>query len=360
MRALVSIFAALLIIISLYQLSFTWFVNKHESAMEAKAKTQVHRLYPETAAQKYPGNKEAQALYQDTLDQTLNTRKKKLLDSTKETKITWWGTTYQKSKESELLLGLDLQGGISVTLDVALDGLIKGLANNSRDANLLKAIDGAQRKKLTQAGNLIDLFAQSYKEVNPTGKLAPLFSNSNRNKIKYDASDDAVISYLHEQASAAMKQTYQVLQKRIDQFGVAQPSISLDENRGIISVELAGATDPDRVRKYLQSTANLQFWEVYNVGELFQPLQNADKALQNYLNGVKAVDTAAGGDTTAAAKKDTGALAQNQNPLFRLMPPIQPQQDAKTGQPQYASAIARAMLKDTGTINTYLSLPIVR
>ena len=281
------------------------------------------------------------------------------MDSTKETKITWWGTTYQKSKESELLLGLDLQGGISVTLDVALDGLIKGLANNSRDANLLKAIQGAQQKKLTQAGNLIDLFAQSYKEVNPTGKLAPLFSNSNRNKIKYDASDDAVISYLHEQASAAMKQTYQVLQKRIDQFGVAQPSISLDENRGIISVELAGATDPERVRKYLQSTANLQFWEVYNVGELFQPLQGADKALQNYLNGVK-TDTATSDTTAAATKKDTSSLAANQNPLFRLMPPIQPQQDPKTGQPQYASAIARAMLKDTGMINTYLSLPIVR
>ena len=362
MRALVSIFAALLIVISLYQLSFTWFVNKHESAMDAKAKTQVHRLYPQTAEQKYPGDnmKEARALYQDTLDQALNTRKKKLLDSSKETKITWWGTTYQKSKESELLLGLDLQGGISVTLDVALDGLIKGLANNSRDANLLKALQGAQQKKLTQAGNLIDLFAQSYKEVNPGGKLAPLFSNSNRNKIKYDASDDAVISYLHEQASAAMKQTYQVLQKRIDQFGVAQPSISLDENRGIISVELAGATDPERVRKYLQSTANLQFWEVYNVGELFAPLQNADKALQNYLNGVKTDTTASSDTTAAAAKKDTGALAQNQNPLFRLMPPIQPQQDPKTGQPQYGSAIARAMLKDTGTINTYLSLPIVR
>src|ERR1700722_11869802 len=131
MRALVSIFAALLIIISLYQLSFTWFVNKHESAMEAKAKQQVSRTYP-SALQNYPGAKEARALYQDTLDQVLNARKLRLLDSTKDTKITWWGTTYQKSKESELLLGLDLQGGISVTMNVALDGLIKSLSNNPR------------------------------------------------------------------------------------------------------------------------------------------------------------------------------------------------------------------------------------
>jgi SecD/SecF fusion protein len=113
----------------------------------------------------------------------LNDRKARLLDSTKDTKITWWGTTYQKSKESELLLGLDLQGGISVTLNIALDGLIRTLANNPRDPQLLKAIATAQQKKQTNSGNLIDLFAESYKEINPTGKLAPLFSNSNRNKL---------------------------------------------------------------------------------------------------------------------------------------------------------------------------------
>src|SRR5882762_10093551 len=186
MRALVSIFAALLIVISLYQLSFTWFVNKHESAMEAKAKREISRLYP-SAAQKYPGNKEAMALYQDTIDEAFNLRKKHLLDSTKETKITWWGTTYQKSKESELLLGLDLQGGISVTLDVALDKLITGLSNNPRDPLLLKALDLANKRKVASSNNLIDLFAQAYKETNPNGKLAPVFSNANRNKIKFDA-----------------------------------------------------------------------------------------------------------------------------------------------------------------------------
>src|SRR6516165_10136108 len=174
MRALVSIFAALLIVISLYQLSFTWFVNKHESAMQDKAKRYVNNLYT-TAERKYPGDKEAQAVYQDTLDEVYKGRLKRLLDSTKDTKITWWGTSYQKSKESELLLGLDLQGGINVTLDVALDGLIKGLANNPRDANLVKAIQLADQKKLTNGGaNYIDLFSQAFKEINPGVKLAPL------------------------------------------------------------------------------------------------------------------------------------------------------------------------------------------
>src|SRR6516164_1314576 len=148
MKALVSIFAALLIVISVYQLSFTWFVNKHETAMKEKARRYVNNLYP-SPERKYAADKEVQALYKDTLEEIYNTRVRKLFDSTKDTKITWWGTSYQKSKENELLLGLDLQGGINVTLDIALDGLIKGLANNPRDPILLKAISIAQEKKLT-------------------------------------------------------------------------------------------------------------------------------------------------------------------------------------------------------------------
>ena len=367
MRALVSIFAALLIIISVYQLSFTWFVNKHEAAIDTKAKGYVTRQYPQSAIQKYPGDKEAQALYQDTLDQLFNGRKARLLDSTKETKITPWGTTYQKAKESELLLGLDLQGGMSVTMDVALDGLLKGLANNSKDPQLLQAIARATQKKMTSSGNFIDLFAESYKEINPGGKLAPMFSNVNRNKISYDASDATVLAYLHDQAGAAMHQTFQVLNNRINQFGVAQPNINLDESRGIITVELAGARDPERVRKYLQSSANLQFWEVYNTGELQTNLINADKALQNYLNGVKInadttkTDSSATAKTDSAkAKKDTAAQTANANPLFKAMVPAEGQQDPKTGQPQYPGFIGRSMLKDTGTVNSFLSNPLVR
>ena len=356
MRALVSIFAALLIIISLYQLSFTWFVHNHESAMEAKAKQLVSRMYPVKPAQKYPNDKEAKAAYQDTLDQAFTYEKDSLLKATGDTKITWWGTTYQKSKESELLLGLDLQGGISVTLNIALDGLIKNLSNNSRDPQLLKAIDMAEQKKITNSGNIIDLFAESYKQINPNGKLAPLFSNTNRNKITYDASDAAVINYLHEQASAAMHQTYQVLDKRINQFGVAQPSISLDENRAIINVELAGATDPDRVRKYLQSTANLQFWEVYTLKDqdFTTALGKANKALQDYLNGIKADSVSS--DTTGGKKTDSNSTAVNQNALYNLMRPTVD----RNGQPTGASAFAESLIRDTAKVNAYLALPVVR
>jgi SecD/SecF fusion protein len=350
MRVLVSIFAALLIVISLYQLSFTWFVNKHESAMEEKAKRYVNNVYP-SAVKKYPADKEAQALYQDTIDGFYKNRLKHLLDSTKDTKITWWGTSYQKSKENELLLGLDLQGGINVTLDIALDGLIKGLANNPRDPALLKAIDAAHQKKLTSDANFIDLFAQAYKEQNPNAILAPMFANTGRNTIKFDASDGTVVNYIHTQASAAMKQTYQVLTKRIDKFGVAQPSINLDENKGIITVELAGANiDAERVRRYLQSTANLQFWEVYNISEIAQSVQSADKALQNYLNGGSASDT---------SKNDSSQNARNSNPLvpffYEAFRAAQSATD-KSKLPDYVGVVA---IKDTSKADEYLSNPVV-
>ncbi len=113
-----------------------------------------------------------------------------------------------------------------------------------------------------------------------------------------------MLGYIHEQANAAMKQTFQVLRKRIDKFGVAQPNISLDENKGIITVELAGASDPERVRKYLQSTANLQFWEVYTLEELSPSVMNGSKALDDFLAATKV-------DSTGATVKDTSAASRN-------------------------------------------------
>jgi SecD/SecF fusion protein len=382
MRALVSIFAVLLILISLYQLSFTWFVNKHEAAMEEQARNWVSRNYT-TAERKYPGNKELQAFYQDTLDEIYNDRLRRLLDSTRDKKVTWWGQSYQKAKESELLLGLDLQGGINVTLDIALDGLIKGLANNSKDPQLLKALDEANRRKVSSDADFITLFTNSFKDVNPGTRLAPLFANSVKNKLKMDASDNAVASWLREQARAAMQQTYQVLTKRIDKFGVAQPNINLDENKGIINVELAGAKDPERVRRYLQSTANLQFWELYDINELAASIQAADKALETYQASLSGVDTtkttqapgvnitSVGGDSNGVAsapdtarKPDTTATAnttanKNGNPLFRLIQFAQPQQDEQ-GKQTFAPYIGAAAIKDTGLINGYLALPVVK
>ena len=364
MRALVSIFAALLILISLYQLSFTWFVNKHEKQMKQKAIQQTKRLYP-TANFAVKNNVKADPI-QDSANRYFQERLARLLDSTKDEKITWWGQSYQKSKESELLLGLDLQGGINVTLDVALDGLIKGLANNPKDPALLKALQEATRRKLNSDQNFIDLFGASYESQNANGKLAPLFANSSRNKLSITASNEAVLNYIREQGNAAMQQTFQVLQKRIDKFGVAQPNISLDESKGIITVELAGATDPERVRKYLQSTANLQFYEVYTLNDpaMVAGIQAADRALETSLYGTNVTSSA---DSAAANPDDTtlnrnlsdsARRAEQMNPLFRVLVPTQPFQD-ETGKQTFGAAIGRSLIRDTAKVNSYLSISAV-
>ena len=380
MRALVTIFTVLLIGISLYQLSFTWFVNKYEKEIETKAVQYIKRTYP-SAEQKYPGNKESQAIYQDSLNIFKANYRDSLLSASKDKSITWWGQSYQKAKESELLLGLDLQGGINVTMDIALDGLIKGLANNPKDPQLLKAIAEAQRLKLTSDQNFIDLFGTAFNTVNPGVKLAPQFANSNRNKLSINAGDGQVIDYIKGEARGAMSQTFQVLRRRIDKFGVAQPNINLDQNKGIITVELAGATDPERVRNYLQSTANLQFWEVYTyeTPSTVSGVENADKALDAYLNGNKTVSIdsltqvkidslRAKKDSLSIAKADSikraidsSVTANRKAPLIRLMNPsiVQPYRD-ENGATRYPAIVGRVLLKDTADLNKYLSLPVVK
>ncbi|MEP6750584.1 MAG: protein translocase subunit SecD, partial [Bacteroidota bacterium] len=377
MKILVAMFAGILILISAYQLSFTWFVNKHESAMAEKAKLWTKSHYA-NAAIKYPGDKEKETLYEDTLAQIQAKYLARLLDSTRETKITWWGQTYQKAKESELLLGLDLQGGINVSLNVELTGLIKNLCNNPNDPGLKKAIEEANRRKTNSDANYIDLFAQAFKDVNPGQSLAPLFSNNTHNKLKIDASDAAVVTYLHEQADAAMQQTEKTLSQRINKFGVTQPNINLDKNKGIITVELAGANDPERIRNYLQSTAHLQFFEVYNISEISQSLEAADKTLTAMLSGKKAGDTAkaAPAKTTDSSlqnilKKDTSKTTSTiadtkiQYPLIKYFnggfvrdKNGQPAKD-QTGNVQYTGYLGYVPVKDTGLLNSYLTNPVI-
>jgi len=352
LKGLVFVFAFLLVTICIYQLSFTWIVRSHESAMEKKASDWAGKKYPK-ATVVYPSSKEDQILYNDSISDLQKAYYKHLLDSTKDTKIALGLTTYGSAKEKELMLGLDLQGGMSVTMEVGLDGLIKSLANYTKDPAFNTALNNAVIRKANSRADLISLFREEYTKVNPTGKLAPLFATRSNGKLKIDASDDVVASYLKDQSTIAFNNTYKILRTRIDKFGLASPNINPDATKGIINIELAGITDKERVRSFLQSTANLQFFEVYTLEstDVQNGITAADKAIEANLAGIK--------DSNGTVKLDTSRLNPNKNPLLKLVQFTQPYQ-GKNGGYVYPGEIGYTLKKDTAKLNAWLALPEVK
>ena len=383
LRGLVAVFAILLIIYSVWLLSFTWFVNKHESKMADRAQAYMNATYPEAGKFAKPAD------YTDSLKRIYKTRLNQILDSTREDKITWFGNTYEYARAKELNLGLDLQGGMSVTMEVELTELLRTMSNKSRDPQFLKALDEANRQKANSDKDFITIFSQEFKSIAGDGKMAGIFSAANADQIPSNASDNKVLEVIRKEAGDAVNRTYQRIKTRIDQFGVAQPYINLDQSKGIITVDLPGVDDKERVRKYLQSTANLQFWEVYNIGELQNELTAAEKAFNEMmggptdttLNALKPKDTTGTKDSTGkvidTAKKNqnlseilsgqtqstptsTGAAAQTsadkRKTLGEYIQFIPPSQDQTTGKISYPAAIAQVKLRDTGTVRRYLNM----
>jgi SecD/SecF fusion protein len=385
LKGLVRFFTVLLIIYSLYQLSFTWFVRSHEKKMEARAKAYVKANYP-SAMEKFPGNKDSQAVYQERLDKTYQERLRRLLDSTKDETVTYGingAMSYQKAKEEELNLGLDLQGGMNVTLEVEMTGLLRSLANNSKDPNFLAALVNADKRKANSGADFISLFLEEYRKLEKTRPMASLFAGASNGKIDVKSSDGAVESYIRSEAKDAFDRTFRVLRTRIDQFGVAQPNINPNRDKAIINVELPGIKDKERVRKYLQSTANLQFWEVYTLQDpnYSAGWQKAINAFNAKYGGVKdttaAPDTTTIKDTTGKGKpivdtsktggldeglgsddKDTtgktpGLDATDNNTIDKYIQLFQPGRDEK-GEIRYPAAIGSVSIKDTAQFREYL------
>jgi SecD/SecF fusion protein len=370
LKGLVRFFAILLIVYSIYQLSFTWFVRGHEKKLESSAKSFMNSNHPDAKGERY--------------DSLFTAELNRLKTETKDETITYGITgaiSYQKAQEEELNLGLDLQGGMNVTMEVEMTGLLKTLSNNSKDPNFLKAIDNADKRKLNSDANFIRLFAEEYQKIAGTGKLSGLFAAANKDEIKVGDPDSKVISELEGLARDAFENTFRVIRTRIDQFGVAQPNINPDRDRQTISVELPGIEDKERVRKYLQSTANLQFWEVYNIGELSPSIERADQAFYAMMGGKSAADTAAKVDTSTGSqtadtsfadlgkKPDTAGktpelatgreeqeLKKHLNGYIQFIPPSQD----NAGKPLYSASIGSVATKDTAAVRSYLQSPSVR
>ncbi|MGX5819904.1 protein translocase subunit SecDF [Chitinophaga lutea] len=395
LKGLVRFFAVALILISLYQLSFTFVVQRYEKKVKAQAEQYVANNYP-AADKKYPGDKELQSLYQDTVNTVIKDRMDAYIDSTSNVEIAGfpWYTTYTKAKEKQLNLGLDLQGGMNVVLEVSVEDVIRQLANHSPDPAFNQAIAKARETKKNSQSDFVTLFGQAYKEVAPQGKLSTLFASASQKQITFNSTNEEVLNVLRAQAREAIKNTYKVLQNRIDKFGVASPSINLDETRGIISVELAGVDDADRVRKYLQASANLEFRETYKSSEEFYVgvLMPMNEAIKNTLGhktpkadttaAAASTDTAAAATTAAAASADTtslsgliakdtsrGALAAGgdsarllqeraraENPLFAVLQP----NITREGQVVPSPVLGMILPKDTATFRRYIEMPAVK
>ncbi len=386
LKGLIRLFTIALILISLFQLSFTFVVRNFEKKQEAKARSIIQKENP--------------SLRGEELNFAVKDRLRPILDSLASKTVYNLGFTkytYQEAKEQELNLGLDLQGGMNVVLEVSLDELVRSMSNNPKDPALNAAIAEANQMKANSQDNFISLFSKAYEAQNPSGKLATLFAKSGVKNIDFNSSNEDVIRVMQTESKDAIKRTYNVLLTRIDKFGVAQPNVNLDENRGIISVELAGVNNPERVRKYLQATAKLEFWETYPIHLISQNILDADIALKNYLAGMSkgaaaldttqasVTDTASAtaktaGDTTSlsslmskdtSSKSDTStagmtdeqkeAKARKENPLrFFLLGGFEARTNPKTGEVINEARVSFIRAKDTAQLNKYLALDVVK
>ncbi len=172
--------------------------------------------------------------------------------------------TYKEIKETELGLGLDLQGGMHVTLEVSPVDIIIGLSGNNDDPDFLAALDQAEELQRNSQQGYVDLFQQAYSEISPDGKLAIIFATAaNREKdISFQSSDGDIIDLIKDEVSQAIDRSFNILRTRVDRFGTSQPNIQLLAGTGRIQIELPGVDNRERVRKLLQSVAKLEFWEV--------------------------------------------------------------------------------------------------
>ncbi|MDE5944221.1 MAG: protein translocase subunit SecDF [Rikenella sp.] len=287
--------------------------------------------------------------------------------------------TYAECQEKEINLGLDLQGGMNITLEIAVEDVLKALSNHSTDPAFLQAMAEAKKAMNNSTDDFITLFADAYRRVAPEGRLAAIFGTYElRDKIKSESTNEQVIRVLRESCDAAIANSFNVLSTRIDRFGVIQPNIQRIGNTGRILVELPGIKDPERVRKLLQGTASLEFWTTYTAKELLPMMMQANEEVAKVMAAQTAATTA---DSTAAATTTATTATVDSTDILAALGAAQEQdgtlsaavaQQAAAGegtatslfsilQPmQDGGVIGMAQSYDTAKVNTYLNMPQIR
>ena len=267
-KGFVKVIAVLLALICLFYMSFSWVASYHENKAE-----KIAALSGEEAGQNY-------------------------LDSVQNKKVYMNVWTLKQCREMGLGLGLDLKGGMNVILEVSVADVVKALSDHKEltNTNFAQAVETAQKAASKGQGDFISLFISEYKKLAPEGYLREIFATQQlRDKVSTTSTDAQVEKVLREEVKAAIQNSYNVLRTRIDRFGVVQPNIqALEGQEGRIMVEMPGVKEPERVRKLLQGSANLEFWETYNAEEVYQTLYDLDSRLAAAnVGGEEKTDTAA-------------------------------------------------------------------
>ena len=348
--------AILLLLASLWQLSFTLVTNRQEKKAEKYAEAKA-----EAAMQTAAFGKVAEADRAFYLDSLKKTENRRYIDSISSEKI-YFGYTYKDVKAKAINLGLDLKGGMNVMLQVQLKDLVKALAGGNEATEFTKALALAEERSVNSRQDYITLFAEAWEETANGMPLAQIFGTYEmRDKIGPESTNAEVIEVIRGEAESAISNSFNVLRNRIDRFGVTQPNIQKLGNSGRILVELPGVKEPERVRKLLQGTASLEFWATYDNVEIEPYLAEANATLAELFADTEAAveeaPAAEGEDLLAEelkqAENDAAAEAayMKQNPLFSVLQP--------SGARGYA-CIGYAHYADTATINKYFAMQQIK
>jgi SecD/SecF fusion protein len=287
--------------------------------------------------------------------------------------------TYREVNEYAIPLGLDLKGGMNVTLEISVVDLIKAMSGYSTDSTFNRAIALANKnQKSNGQDDYVTIFGKAFETVDPNAKLAAIFNTLDlRDKVNFNSTNADVIKVIRKETDAAIDNSFQILRTRIDRFGVAQPNIQQLQTKGRILVELPGVKDPKRVRKLLQGTANLEFWETHENSEVYPYLLEANKRIReindakqaNAVNSIApklatAKDSAKSTDLLSEVKKqgkDSLAAGSAQEiaknfPLFSVLSPS----TSRDGQLFRGPVVGYSHSKDTAQVSEYLALPQVK
>ncbi|MDR2125934.1 MAG: protein translocase subunit SecDF [Prevotellaceae bacterium] len=371
-KGTIKLITVLLVLACLYQLSFTWVTSRVESAAEEFA-----TVIDENGITKIDEKKLAS-----------------YFDSIATTKVYPLGLfNYKECQEKELALGLDLKGGMNVMLEVSVADMIKALANNTNDADFQKILAATEAKYTNSGKEYLTLFAETWNEIAPSKKMSSVFvSYDGKSKdISYSTSNEDVIKYISTQVESTISNSFNVLRNRIDRFGVVSPNIQKVGNSGRILVELPGVKEPERVRKLLQGTASLEFWETFDCRRdgISQYIVDADKKIKELKDAEKALaqdSTSTENADTATVNTDLLATVDSVNDTENLLGKLNQdstnvseaatQQDIREQYPLLSvlllnenvneknervnkACVGRARYTDTAKVNAMLALPQV-